>query len=540
MDLATFLLVSVAIARRRAAARTARDGSAVALLGSLAEHVRRQPLLGVMLVCVLVTHVLLVASVFSAPPRGFDALWYHLPNLQRIFRSHTLDVQVGSYIEFYPSNAELFGLPLLALENDSWVGLLQYPWFLIAALVTALLARRVGTSPPLAIAAGLTVLTVPTLVHQAMRFYVDLVFAALSLGSLLYLIDWLHGKRRSDLTLCAVTLSMMLGTKYIAMMPWFFVAAIAGVAVMLFHGGRSIASALRRRGTWYSIASIVGIGTVFAWVWWARNLAASGNPIAPISVRLLLGTLVQGKTLGSVFAPPVTESWIVLRSLAESYGVALVLLPAALVAGLWRLRRRQAGDGGAIAIALAYIGWGIFSFFVLLSQDPRFLIAPFLVAVALAASLLAARERAGAGVFLAFALINTAVLANEIALANNFEVSLNSSARNQYYGLPDEIDRLPAGARLLLRGHPALVYPASGASRQLVVYPSPMGPVQDEIERWRIDYVFVRTGEPEVIAELKRLPSLRLIRSSRLTQHSWWHTWPEHRPQFTGLFEVVP
>lgn len=532
IDLAAILLVAVAIAARLLASRTRRRRARAGVLGWLSRHVRQHPFPAL---CVLVTHALLLASVFSAPPRGFDALWYHLPNMLRAHQSHTLDLQVGSYIEFYPANGDLFGLPLLALGNDSWVGLLQYPWFLIVALLTALLARRSGTPVGVAVATGLIVLTVPLLVYQAMRFYVDLIHAALSLGSLLYLIDWIRGKRATDLVLCGLTLSMLLGTKYIAVLPWLFVvAAIFAAAV----GSRRGAGG--RVDGWRAVALIIVVSSVFSWIWWVRNFAASGNPIAPIQVRFLVGTLLQGTSLGSVFGPPTSEPWsAVLRSLASSFGAALALVAAALAACVWWLRGRREKHAGVIGIELAYVGWGVFSFFVLLTQDPRFLIAPFLVSIALASAWLARFHHVASGLLLATALVNTALVVHRIALADDFDVSLISSSRNRFYGLPDEIDRLPAGARLLLRGHPALVYPAAGAMRQSIVYPSPMGPVQDEIERWRIDYVFVRTSEPAEIVALQKLASLRLLRSSRLRRHLWWDHWPDRRPRFTALFRVV-
>lgn len=531
LEFVALLAVAAAVAARWNVAPAA-NGPGRAFLRRALHLLRTEPVLAAMLACAAWVHLLLLASTLSAPPRGFDALWYHLPNALWWYRTRTLDVQVGSYIEFYPGNGGLLGLPLLALDDDSWLGLVQYPWFLAAALIAALLARRAGASPRLGAAAGLATLTVPLLVEQATQFYVDVICAALSLGSLLYLADWIRERKTSDLLLCALSLGMMLGTKYVAVLWWAF--AIAAIAALEWRRRRRDGESTPAR-TWLAFAVA---GTGLAWIWWLRNLVYAGNPIEPVDPLFLLRVLSQGRTLGSVFgaAAALPDT---LHSFALAYGAAAVLVAALPLAAIGVLRSSPARD--VATISLAYVAWAFAALLLFLTPDPRFVIGPVLVCLALAAAACRRqRERACLYAFLAVAAVDTALVTRRIVWADDFAVSLNDRRRNAFYGLPDEIDRLPDESRVLLRGHPALVYPAAGAKRRNVVYPSPLGPVDEEIRKWSIDYVLVRTHIEEEIAALERAPGLVLVRRLELSDHPWWDTWSDGRPRVVALFRVVP
>jgi len=541
IDLAAGLAVLLAIATRLVLSRVAPSARSehrarfAAVVGRVLRHPQREPALAGLVLCAVVVHALLLVAVLSAPPRGFDALWYHLPNALRWYRTHTLGLQTGGYVELYPGNGELFGLPFLTLENDSWVGLVQYPWFMLAALITALLAQRTGAPDRVAQGIGLTVLTIPLLVYQAMEFYVDVIAAALSLGSLLYLIDWMRNRRAADLILCLLTASMMLGTKYTATLTWLFTAVVIVVVDVRARSRGSAARMLQRA------LLVCGLGTLFTWVWWARNFTATGNPIAPVHVRFLLQVLLTGNPLSSVFAAPGADSLADLtRSFAAAYGPLTVLVPLALATAAWECRAGRLGErSNIIAVSFAYVGWNAVAFALFLTHDPRFVIAPVLVSLALTTALSARFGQLVPRLMLLAALVNTGLVVHEIGFAGDFAFSINRRSRDRFYGLPAEIDQLPEGARVLLRGHPALVYPVAGARRTNVVYPSPMGPVEAEIERWNIDYVFVRSPERAEISRLAALPSLAPISMRTLPDQPWWDYWPDHRTQYTALFEVV-
>ncbi len=547
IDLAAVLSLTVAIVLRLAASSARPDSfrparsTAADLLRRASQLLRQHPPLIALSLSVAWVHGLLLTSVFSAPPRGFDALWYHLPNALRWYRSQALGLHVGSYIEYYPGNGELLALPLFTIANDSWLGLLQYPWLLITALVVSLLARRGGASPAIGMAAGLTASTVPLLVYQAMHFYVDVICAALSIGSLLYVIDWIRSRRTTDLVLCALTLGLMLGTKYVAIVWWIFVASAALIAS---RGEKS--SADGRASSPITAMALVGIivfsGTAFTWIWWLRNVLATGNPIEPIHVKFLLRVLLEGKPLSTVFAAADTRSYTeLLRAFGSSFGGAAILVLAAPVAALGLVRGNRTGPTAtAITLSLAYLAWGLTAAALFLTNDPRFVIGPVLVAAVPVAAWSKRHPRKVLYLFCAIALVNTVTVTHRIALADDFEVSFNGRSRNVYYGLLDEIDALPNGSRVLLRGHPAMVYPASGAKRQNIVYPSPMGPVADEIEQWGIQYVLARSPEPEDIAALTAQPRLHLMHSQPWPNHHWWDYWPLRRAQISALYRVAP
>jgi hypothetical protein len=265
------------------------------------------------------------------------------------------------------------------------------------------------------------------------------------------------------------------------------------------------------------------------------------NPIAPVHIPYILRVLLSGQLLSTVFKASGAESWrSVIEDFLTAYGGVIMVAPVAVALAVRQVRRLPRASGeDAMVMAVAYIAWCGVTFVLFLTHEPRFVIAAVVMSLVLFAASTRHAERAAVRVLLAVASINAGLAIYEIAFAGNFAVSINRLSRNQFYGLPGEIDDLPDASRVLLRGHPALVYPAAGTRPTNIVVPSPMGAVEEEVERWDIDYVLARSADPADIESLGALSFLRPLRIVTVAGHQWWDYWPERQAKVVGLFEVV-
>jgi hypothetical protein len=468
---------------------------------------------------------LLVVSTLSAPPRGFDALWYHLPAALHWIQTGGLGVGLGAAHQFYPGNGELLVMPLVALANDSWAGLVQLPALIAVGLFAALLARR---GPRVALAAA--VVTLPVSLEQASRAYVDLLVAAFLLGGLLFAERWLQRGTRADLALASLGAGLALGTKYIAIAP----AGLLWLGLLWAGGSRGAGSERLK-----NLAVLIA-GTCPAWIWWLRNLVIAGDPLRGSAAGIVVGSLLSGRLPATIVAPDRGDGFVAVSSIWWSaFGLLLLVALAGLAAaaragsdGRWKEVRVAVGGVAAAALAVAALG-------VLMPlTEPRFWIAPVVLAAALAVRALHRRSPAVAiWLLTAVVAINVGTFAAVQVRTNDFDHAWLRVDRNELYGLPAAIDDRPDGSVVLTVGHPTMEYPAAGRNRGNRVLASPRGDLDTEIDRWAVDYVLVRLDEDELasIASNRRLAKLG---ERSLPAGRWWDTLGEDRPRRTVLFEV--
>ena len=285
---------------------------------------------GVFLIALPLTVLLLLATV---PPWYRDSLIYHLA-LPRYFAQH------GGAA--WPDDNIFAAFPIgwesaLALLHALGSGLDRDPAFnprLVgawtwggAALATIALARAAGAVRPLAIAAGLLLLLLPTVVEFGSSAYVEgalLLLVTLALWSALRT-GATRGVNRGWL-LSAVFAGFACWVKYPALLAAAFLVAV----VPLLETLRRDRADSRSWGTlavgWGSVVAIVGCP------FYLRNLALRGNPIFPTAYALFGG---KGWDDWRAWAYGVT---------LENYGhgrefVDYWLLP-------WRLFTQRSFDGG--------------------------------------------------------------------------------------------------------------------------------------------------------------------------------------------------
>ncbi len=233
-----------------------------------------------------------VVVALVLPPYAYDALTYHLTTVAVWVQSGSLRPSPFSRCcAFYPFTPELLvGFPVVLLHDNSLVGLVQVPFVLLGAAATAGIARIVGLARSSAAAAGALFALTPVVLAQAPTNYVDLTLAALVLSALYALTRYAETGAAQQLLVAGLAAGLVLGTKGIGPL-WaiaLFAAAIAASVIAVRTGRARPASAIK------GLAGGAFAGAVVGGWWYIRNLATTGNPLYPFTVRLFGKTLFNG------------------------------------------------------------------------------------------------------------------------------------------------------------------------------------------------------------------------------------------------------
>src|SRR5262249_5361999 len=145
---------------------------------------------------------------------------------------------------------------------------------------------------------------------QPLSGYVDIVFAAFTLGAFAFALLAIENGRTSDVAFCALSSGLAMGVK----ISFIY---FSGPVILLL-----LASAAWRGVGAGSVVRIAGrlalIGLLFVagcGYWLGRNLIQTGNPIFPSSVKIAGRTLLEGPSeiVGSKrqqgWFVPDTASW---------------------------------------------------------------------------------------------------------------------------------------------------------------------------------------------------------------------------------------
>jgi hypothetical protein len=254
-----------ALARRGPVSGAATASGGTAAYGALAV---------VALLCLpILARMFLYASILE--PYTMDGLAYHLPPLVEALQrgkfvvSETLNVWANAY----PKNVEMITLWLMLGRQGALILFGQIAFLPLGILGTAVLARRVGVSGPLALAAGLSLLFLPIVVAQAATEYIDIAMGCTLLAcaalALLYR-DGTLGRPWGTVVLLAA-LGFLAGMKYNGPL----VAVLFGVVAFL-------PDVLGRR---LSRVHLLGLCLALPGViWYFANLVWFRNPLWPFAI----------------------------------------------------------------------------------------------------------------------------------------------------------------------------------------------------------------------------------------------------------------
>jgi hypothetical protein len=321
--------------------------------------------------------VVLAVAALSAfmPDYGWDAFTYHLALPERYLFTNGIVVSPYFAHSAFPLTVQMVYALALAVDPGPLAKLLHAEMGLLTVLVVAALAGR--HTPRAGALAALALLADPLFNWELGVAYTDLGAALFAVLALAALEERLAGGGAPALRRCGVFAGACAATRYTAAtVP---VALLAVLALAPLPRARKL-----RDG-----AAIAALCLLMMAPWLARNLAFTGNPLAPA----LQGLFHQP---GQEFFNPVAiaQQVMLTRRIGFGYGLDdLVALPVNLtvraggdystfgfrvgpfcVAGLAaalalsRARRAPAGRGALLAAGVLLLAW----FFT--SQEPRYLL----------------------------------------------------------------------------------------------------------------------------------------------------------------------
>ena len=337
--------------------------------------------------CVAVPWILVVAGQVLAPPAAWDALTYHLAFPLHWIQSGHLDTIVQPTGErppatpFYPLVAEMhYYWAFLSTGNDAWNGLAQAPFLAAASLAIACIAHMLGGSRSGAVLTAAVWASLPIAIRQSAEPMVDLVQVAFFLAAVCLLLRWTAEGGSWRWVLAGAALGLTAGVKYTGLL-W------ASSLLPLMVAGLST----RRNEIRQAVPAIAGIALALGLGGYSylRNLWAGGNPLLPIGLTLSGRTVLPGaREVASYFGTGLHRS--VFAALLGSPRVWLELgLGAPLcvvgvvgaVARLLPLRRPPGPRAWAVPLAVI-LGLALY-LFAIPYQDPRHLLVPASLAIAM-------------------------------------------------------------------------------------------------------------------------------------------------------------
>ena len=227
---------------------------------------------------------------------------------------------------------------LLPLGQDQFAQSGQFPFFILCLLALTGVCRELNLKPPWRYLPALLFALTPLASVQASMAFNDLAVAALVLTSLYWILRLRSSRRAEDLYLASISLGLLAGIKYLALLP----AAVLGLIliVVLLPIGRA-----KRVGPLH-LALAGGCLILAGGYWYLRNLFFFGNPVYPLEVKLFGHTILAG-----AYDRAVMLNWVFhQQGFKELKSLLLELTSPPLLIGLlfaqalapilaWRARR---------------------------------------------------------------------------------------------------------------------------------------------------------------------------------------------------------
>lgn len=422
------------------------------------------------------SYLVFALNLFTSYPGGSDALTYHLPVALHWLQNGSLRIPSLSTWQYgLPGNAEIGMMLFLSTGHEALVPLVNVFAFVLLGVATYETARRVARGNTVAAAAvTVIVLSVPIVEFQSFSGYVDLFGSALLIAAVALFLSRndsgrpdaaVHTRRMSLLS--AIACGVSVGTK-----PVFYVyAAVYCLAVAI---------ALLRESGLSSRDFIRGMALVVAGVllpsmfWFGRGLAATGNPLFPMQVKVGQHILLKGFAPSEITTNEFSDKfvrqraeWIIypwteyLRNPGEQLipysegsgtGAAFAaFVPLGLLFAMFRAGSHRSGTTETILLA-TWIGLAV-AWWTSLQRMPRFGIPLLALACVLSAPLVVLlQDFAGRGfaVLLLGCVVATCGISAFVPLRElGGRLKSGGWSRSQVYGYPALVDDLPPGTTLL-------------------------------------------------------------------------------------------
>jgi hypothetical protein len=209
------------------------------------------------------------------PPIARDALIHHLaiPKLW-LENGGFYETRWAPY-SYYPMNIDLLYLIPLYFNNDIFPNFIHMAFgigtaVLIYIYLNCMYGRFAG------LLGVLIFLSTPIVVRMSTVAYVDLGLTFFITASLLSFVQWRDHKYEEHkwFFLCALTMGLALGTKYNALIAWFF---LSFAIVFVYSRDTNRQWTALRHGLIFFLISLL----VFS-PWLVKNIILTGNPVYPL------------------------------------------------------------------------------------------------------------------------------------------------------------------------------------------------------------------------------------------------------------------
>lgn len=449
-----------------------------------------------------VPYALTLFGALASPPRGFDALWYHLPAAVGFARAHHLQPPGRDLVFYFPGDLELIARTFLDAFGPRALALVQWPFAIGAALAAHALARALGLARRARWAAAL-VLATPMVAFQSQLAYADVLGLFCVAAAACFLLRARTGSFRHA-ALAGAALGLLVGAKYAAL-P--LCAALAPPMLLAFAAPTGT---LERRHLprAFALAAVVALCALApSWFWYARNWRLTGNPFFPISLPALGW---RGLFAPSEFNPGkehelVANAWqwpiypyLERLSHESGFGAAFAVVAplGTLVLGARALRRLL---HGRVVPSLLPLGWGslyLVAWWLGTNHEVRHLLPlVVLLGVPSLALLRVPGFAAPVGAALAF---STAITLRTLLFSPVPELSVRPRSYESLYGLPREMAALvPEGAKIVNRADRPSNFPLLGPRLQWSVQDfSPVEPSARDLRSYDALFLFQRGTAP--------------------------------------------
>lgn len=228
-------------------------------------------LFGIIIILIIITEIILG----TLPPTAVDALNHHLAIPKLWLKNGGFYEIKWAAFSYYPMNVDLLYLIPLYFHNDIIPNFIHLGFGLATAwLIYNYLNHNLGRIPGLL---GVFIfLSTPIIIRMSTVAYVDLGLVFFTTASVLAFLRWRSDEYKENkwLFISAIAMGLALGTKYNALIAWFFVSL---ALVFLYSRDTEKQLLAIRYGTVFFLVSLL----VFS-PWLIKNFFLTGNPFFPL------------------------------------------------------------------------------------------------------------------------------------------------------------------------------------------------------------------------------------------------------------------
>jgi hypothetical protein len=205
------------------------------------------------------------------PPVAFDALVYHLFVPDQWIRNGRLEIWQQFPHAHFPHFVETLFLPAMLLHGDIGATLLHWAFLPVLLWLIWHVTNRFlpSGSPWLAVTLAVATPMVPLLASTP---YGDVALAAMEMGTLWALLEWLRSRAPGWIVLAGAFAGMAMAIKYTS-----FMLPLTVVAILLAAGRREWRSAART-ALIFSAVAVLAAGP-----WYLLTYVQTGNPVYPFA-----------------------------------------------------------------------------------------------------------------------------------------------------------------------------------------------------------------------------------------------------------------